>query len=356
MRRDPGEPGRGRGPRAIPRILAHGHSIRFAGQLSLRHRPRRGRLLIQRPARRRTGGPMSGIPSAQSKEPGSPDPAAQGNPRPLPSAGKRPTWKRILAPLVLGVLGLVVLLWAVLLLPSIPPEYPVPPYTQLQVYSTFPISVIEYTVSQVSPAVAEMTIMVGLYPGQAHPPADTKPAQLDVNPPNGIPFRNCPASVCQAGPPDGFATWTEPLAFTSYYNSIKTATAHLFVKASNFGVTSNGLVASAAIPDVTYGGPAGPSGSEIPQFLAWYHLPSATSYDWSSYPTVKTGTSYAAWQEQLINGDTAGRAAVGINHVGQANDDTKTLIAGILFGLAGGAILSAVQELLHATLEGDTSQ
>ena len=55
----------------------------------------------------------------------------------------------------------------------------------------------------------------------------------------------------------------------------------------------------------------------------------------------------ATWQEDLASTDTTGRSAVGINPAGQANHDIQALVAGTLIGLAGGAIISAVQEFLH---------
>ena len=50
----------------------------------------------------------------------------------------------------------------------------------------------------------------------------------------------------------------------------------------------------------------------------------------------------------MTGGRIPGRAAVGINHAEQTTDDNKTFVAGALIGLAGGALLSAVQEALHA--------
>ena len=80
------------------------------------------------------------------------------------------------------------------------------------------------------------------------------------------------------------------------------------------------------------------------------------SYDWSSFPTSAINNSDAAWTiatTSSVSGrqavaSTPGRVAVGINHARQASDNDKTFVAGALLGLAGGAILSAVQEALHA--------
>jgi hypothetical protein len=124
-----------------------------------------------------------------------------------------------------------------------------------------------------------------------------------------------------------------------FSNATGLATTHVFVKAHNFGVTFNGVTAAAAIPEVL---------SKGASLITSYHIPSASSYDWSSYPTAFLSSSGATWDEALISGDTVGWVASGINHIAQANDDSTTFIAGALLGLAGGAILSAVQEALHA--------
>jgi hypothetical protein len=115
----------------------------------------------------------------------------------------------------------------------------------------------------------------------------------------------------------------------------------LFVKANSIGDTSNGVIADAAIPQVL-------CNNCVDTVLeTQYNIPSASSYDWSSFPTQFANGTYARWTEQ-VNGVAGGRAAVGVNHANQANDDHKTFVTGALVGLAGGALLSAVQEALHA--------
>lgn len=133
-----------------------------------------------------------------------------------------------------------------------------------------------------------------------------------------------------------------PLTFESADGLIWTATADFFVKAHSFGVTSNGVTASAAIPEVLYQGPGKLT------LLASYNIPSAASYDWSSFPIAAAKDFTALWQQNLVGGDTPGRVAVGINHAGQARDDDKTFLAGALVGLAGGALIAAAQEVLNA--------
>ena len=91
----------------------------------------------------------------------------------------------------------------------------------------------------------------------------------------------------------------------------KQAIAYLFVKAHDFGETYNGVNASVALPQVQYNGPGSPG------IAIQYHIPSASSYDWSSFQTLFANDSYAVWPEQLTNGFVAGRDADGINFTNQ---------------------------------------
>jgi hypothetical protein len=121
-----------------------------------------------------------------------------------------------------------------------------------------------------------------------------------------------------------------------------TSFASVLVRASNFGETFNGVTASVAIPAILYKGPGTPTA------YVEYRIPSASSYDWSAFPTQFANAAFASWAEVVTSGNVTGRAAVGINHANQSKDDNKTFLAGALLGLAGGALLSAVQEALRA--------
>ena len=86
-----------------------------------------------------------------------------------------------------------------------------------------------------------------------------------------------------------------------------------------------------------------------PLLTAYITIPSAKSYDWSAFAPIDLGTGLTTWQEQIANyGITPSRIVVGINHAAQSRHDTLVLVAGILFGIGGGALVAAVQEALHA--------
>ena len=182
-----------------------------------------------------------------------------------------------------------------------------------------------------------ITIKVGL-PGDARNPAvGTEIAKATVFPPLGISFRTCP-SPCEFVPSEKLSSWSKPLILEKNGYAVIS----YFVKANHFGVTYNGVTASAAMPEVYYKGPG------TPNLLTQYGIPSASSYDWSSFPPLYANGIFASWEEPVTGGRIPGRAAVGINHAEQTTDDNKTFVAGALIGLAGGALLSAVQEALHA--------
>jgi hypothetical protein len=282
------------------------------------------------------GGPAPKSLAAKDSVPESPDES-----RPSESAThSRSRLRKILTPLILSILGLVLLAVAAVLYPR-STEISAPAYPQVVVFTKFGITSINYRIAQVSPATAEIFITADRpLPG---PRASTQPANVTVNLPPGITFRNC---TCDLGVFGSYAIG--PLTF----NHLGDASVAFFVKASSFGVTFNGVNAYAAIPEISYSGPG------QPEFYIQYGIPSADSYDWSAFPTAFITNSLVIWKETLSSvspsglvtatDGTPGRVAVGINHGGESSDDNKTFLAGILAGLAGAAILSAIQEALHA--------
>jgi hypothetical protein len=284
---------------------------------------------------------MSGAPAVKDPGPGRPAPGPKDDAAPGSGPGERWWRKAVLRPVVLGTIGLGLLLISFFLYPRTA-DVPSPAFARLGLAATFPVAFIEYGVVQVSPQIAEIRISVTLPTGTLRPPAGARPAVLAVIPPFGTGFRNChpPACTVQSNRITKAYTWQKLLSFRPV-KSAGTATADFFVKARSFGVISNGVSASAAIPEVIYEGPG------KPMLLTLYRLPSASSYDWSASPTAAVTSSTAQWQQDLASGDTPGRTAAGINHSAQARDDIKIFIAGALLGIAGGAIIAAVQEAMH---------
>jgi hypothetical protein len=63
-------------------------------------------------------------------------------------------------------------------------------------------------------------------------------------------------------------------------------------------------------------------------------------------PAAALKGSSAAWTEPLVGADTPGKVAVGINQTRQSSDNHLAFLAGALIGVAAGAVLAAIQELL----------
>jgi hypothetical protein len=263
---------------------------------------------------------------------------------------KRPLAKKILTSVILAIIGVAFGVGAFALYSS-PSEQSTPSFASLELDSSFPIGYIGYTVAQLSSSIAEIKINVQLPIGTLSPPAGASVARILISTPSGTTFRTCPK------PPAGTAiltkpfcvsagesryVWEQPLKFTKVENGSGAASVDLYVRSKSFGVTVNGVNAAASIPEVLY------NGSGTPLLQIQYSIPAASSYDWSAFPTVFVNSSYARWNEQLSGSHTDGKTAVGIDHANEANNANKTFIAGILFGLAGAALLSAVQEALHA--------
>jgi hypothetical protein len=110
-----------------------------------------------------------------------------------------------------------------------------------------------------------------------------------------------------------------------------------------FGFQVNGVQASVALPGVSIGG----GGSS--NLLATYQMPHPGRYDWSSFPPDSIHPRQGiSWYEPSAGQTLPSRIAVGIDHAEQSADDRNTFIAGALIGLAGAALIAAIQEALHA--------
>jgi hypothetical protein len=62
-----------------------------------------------------------------------------------------------------------------------------------------------------------------------------------------------------------------------------------------------------------------------------YHIPSAVSYSWSSFPTVRADSSVDTWLEALLTFVTPSLVAVGINQVEKSTDDKQDILRRALY-------------------------
>jgi hypothetical protein len=254
---------------------------------------------------------------------------------------QRSRLSKILTPLALFILGVFLGLVAFFVVyPAPETGIPAPNYSSLSINTNAAIYSVVYSVVQISPGTAELQVSMreqfGIA-GRSSTALATPTVQVIL--PLGFTFQNCHFPYCANRPTLYGSIWYKPLTFES-----GTATAVFPVNSSRFGVNFNGVNAFAAIPEVSY---QYRFGLTTPTLLAEYEIPSASSYDWSSFPTAMVSKSAAVWQESIAKGDTAGRVASGVNHARETRDANLTFLAGALLGLGGGAILSAVQEALH---------
>jgi hypothetical protein len=251
--------------------------------------------------------------------------------------------KKILRPIVLAAVG-VGLFFGALALYSSPGELSAPSFTTIQLQSTFPISIITYDVRQISPSIAEVRIAVQLPPGVIHPPSKAPAPVVWLELPPGTGFKTCPKDTCFLDPVDKeyWSSWTPDFAYENLSSDSGYAWGTFFVKAHNFGYVFNNINASAALPRVDYNGPGSAA------LDTRYNVISADGYDWSAFQPQLINSTQIFWDEPVTGGATAGIVAVGINHANEAKDSNETFFAGALIGLAGGALLAAVQEALHA--------
>ena len=268
------------------------------------------------------------------------------------TARSRRSRKKILTPIALALVGGVLFLAAIVLYYSSPGEPSPVSYATLEMKSPFEFAKIEYVVSQVSSSVAEIYVRITLPFGKRPPAAKAPPAKSPTQYfilflPPGIAFRTCTAGFCTFSRQQDQYRWAEILKFKTVspdgQDPTGVAQANFFVRAHDFGYASNGITALAAIPQVFYLARGSPTLTTV-----YENAPAASSYDWSSFPPESLNGTSAGWDEPVTGGATQGRVAVGINHANQAKENNKAFFAGALIGLAGGALLSAVQEALHA--------
>jgi hypothetical protein len=260
--------------------------------------------------------------------------------------------KKILTPIVLALIGGVLFFSAIVLYYSSPGEPSPVSFVTLEMKSPFEFAKIEYVVDQVSPSVAEIDVRIALPFGKRPPPVKASAAKAPAQYfilflPPGIAFRTCPAGFCTFSRGQDQYRWAEILRFKTISSEGQSPTgmaqATFFVRAHDFGYTSNSITALAAIPQVFYLAQGSPTLTTVYENAA-----AASSYDWSAFPTESINGTKAVWDEPVTGGATQGRVAIGINHASQTKENNKAFFAGALIGLAGGALLSAVQEALHA--------
>lgn len=226
-----------------------------------------------------------------------------------------------------------------------PADEPVPGYSTIDVVSTFPVGIIDFSARPMSGDTVEVKVALA-QSELLKAPTSTTSATVYFAPSNGIPFTQCPhLTPCAQEVRQEPGAQARQVTFAPGPGA--TATATFLTKASGVLPAANGLTASAALPQAFYNCPETDPQCPAPTLETHYDVPSAASYDWSSVPYQHVTATSITWAEQLAGGSASGRVAVGINAGNQSWNDTRTFLAGALIGLAGGALIAAVQERLH---------
>jgi hypothetical protein len=161
----------------------------------------------------------------------------------------------------------------------------------------------------------------------------------------GIKFVRCSANVTCGNDfaPGGPGPKEEDISLRlSVYGTSGTA---LF-KQSGLGFAKTAQMAIALLPAVTAAITPDPFMLTIA-----YNIQGAIKYDWSK-PPDRISDAGAEWNETVVPthavADSAGAVELtGINHSAQAASDRRSLWVGVLLGLVGAAVLTAVAEALH---------
>jgi hypothetical protein len=249
--------------------------------------------------------------------------------------GKKPWWKMMATPIVLALLGIALLPVAFALYPSSTATSD-PAYARVSVLTNQKITFIDFSVVQIKPALAKIEIEV-VRPLSTPTAGAPRPfANLIVSPPIGTRFPSCYRGCKEIHGPVPAFIWAVSLAF----NAEGQAFENFFVNAKSLGVNDNGVTALAALPEVFY------QGYGTPQVLVFYHIPSVRSFDWSALSPAAYTSSTIGWSEAIAGYDTPSKVAVGVNQSRQSSDNHAAFIAGALIGVAGGALVSAIQETL----------
>ncbi len=176
-------------------------------------------------------------------------------------------------------------------------------------------------------------------------------AEASLTVPQGTRVLSCGhPSKCTGGPSD--PTGTPVVVDFSAKGS-----ASVTVAGREVGYDSNGTTAYAQLPLVQM-----PAGSEViaePPFVSvTYEIPNAKSYDWNTGPEPQgVATGSIVWNLTLTVGPTVLQsdpvAVGGVDDAAQQRQTLMTFVAGTLLGIAGGALIGALQEAVHVRRHDD---
>ena len=181
---------------------------------------------------------------------------------------------RFIVPLILAAIAITLGVTGFLLLPS-EQELRTPRPVTVAVLSQEQPSVVTYAVTHLHGSDYHLSVGVGIFANPPHAVVNTLVA-IQVTLPVGVVTDPCLRPECSAAA--GIYVLSRQRRFTS--SSLREFT--IPITAREFGYTANGTDASVVMPEVFYTGPG------TPKLVVHYKLPSASGYDWASFPAVYT--------------------------------------------------------------------
>jgi hypothetical protein len=253
--------------------------------------------------------------------------------------------KRWRTPIALFIIGCALGLWAKALIPSRAVATS-PPENWLIVSSPVEVHTIRYHVSRLGRTTYSVLVAIG----PNFTSSDKRSVAVGIGFPHSdkVKVRQCPPTALCDGYFDAAGGVIVP-GVNGYLPLDGSGPLFEFqVTSPVFAFSTNGEIAQASIPQITYYGPG------VLNVGIEYELANADSYDWSSssISPAYVAESLVEWNIQLSSNQKASETQVaGTNHSTQQHDDRNTFFAGALVGVGGSALIGGLQEALHL---GDT--
>lgn len=274
----------------------------------------------------------------------------------------------LLAVFLLAMIG------AFLLYPSRAPIYRPPPLSmQILLLNATAVSEVTYNVSPASPNAFAMTLQFHFSRARSSTTSPRPAAEMRMSLPTGVIPESCHHANGDemAPPPPGQCAYTSnkyqggSLVLVANAKEDLPSPGRYWTDILNLRLKSqgpwntNGLTVEAQLPVLkvytTLNGVSTPTPlplNDNPITYVSYRVPDAISYDWSGGPPPNSvsNSDGAEWDEPLQSLSVP-IAVGGTNSSSASLDSLRTLAAGTLLGVAGGALVGAIQEFTHRKSE-----
>lgn len=284
-------------------------------------------------------------------------PPASHGPRASSRGGTITRLIRFALPAFLLLLGVGIGIVGWWLSPSRSPVYSPASFTvDANSYDGADVSSVQVTLSpDLRSAVLNYSLAISIEASTAQTSPQNSPfVQMLVFLPNGATPFDCTNSSCLGR----YAASILALSYVGSKNGVTfwTGTLSLKVRGARLGFDENGVDLDAHLPSINLD-PA--QTSDAAMTYVTYYVPSANSYDWgaSTQPWLLS-SNFVEWQESAQESSSAALLSA-INPSQESTDSNRTFLAGVLFGVAGAALIGFLTELFHELLQmhsGERSQ